>query len=154
MKTHKLIVKPTLNKSDIEKVLLHPDIYDTITDDHCPSASDFVLPLTNDYLYIGGYVKGDIIAVMVYHTYKDGDKLHIQVLPEYRKRYAQQFAEQALTFKRTLHLYAEIPSLYKNVLDFAKSFGFEVSEIKVCDYVKNNHKYDTYIMRFKDGICS
>lgn len=143
-----MIVIATECRDDIESILKHPQIYGTITDDNSPATDDCEIPINDDYQYIGGYVNGEIIAIMVYHKYKDGNKCHVQVLPEYRKEYALQFGEQSLLFRGTQPLYAEIPSLYKNVLDFAFRFGFEVIETKKQDYCKNGKFYDLKILRF------
>lgn len=80
-----MIVKETTNLDDIKAVLCNPAIYDTIIDDNCPLVEDFEPPIDDDHLYVGGYVKGEIIALMVYHKYLDGNECHVQVLPEYRK---------------------------------------------------------------------
>lgn len=89
---------------------------------------------------------------MVYHRYRDGNKCHVQVLPEHRNEHALKFGEQSLIFRGTQPLYAEIPALYKNVLDFAFRFGFEIIETKKQDYCKNGVNYDLQILRLKNGI--
>ena len=114
-----MIIKETFNTEDIKDVLCHPAIYDSITDDNCKPVEEFEPPITDNYQYIVGYLKGAPFAVMVYHTYRDGNECHVQVLPEYRKEYAKQFGQQSLSFRGTVPLYAEIPDLYKNVLAFA-----------------------------------
>lgn len=134
--------------------MLHPDIFDTITDDDCPPPEEYDIPVNDNYLYIGGFVNGEIIAVMVYHNYKDGKKCHVQVLPEYRHEYAAIFGEQSLMFKGTQTLYAEIPECHPNVLDFAFRFGFRVIETKEQDYCKNGNKYNTKILRLQNGFFS
>lgn len=149
----KLILKKTTNIDDIKAVLCNPAIYDTITDDNSPLVEDFKPPVTDEYLYIGGYLDGQIIALMVYHKYLDGNKCHVQVLPGYRKEYAINFGEQSLLFKGTLPLYAEIPDLYKNVLDFALLNNFKVNGIKENDYVKNGKTYNVNVLEFQNGIC-
>ena len=146
-----MIVKEITNEVEIRTILCDPDIYDTIASDECPAIDDFEIPFDN-HRYIGGFVNGEIIALMVYHTYKDGNKCHVQVLPEHRKEYAQKFGEQSLIFRGTQPLYAEIASLYQNVLDFALIFRFEILDKKIDDYKKNGLLYDTYILRFNDGF--
>jgi len=143
-----MILKETTNIDDIKAVLCNPAIYDTISDDNSPLIDEFEPPLEN-YLYVGGYVNGEIIALMVYHKYLDGNKCHVQVLPEFRKEYALEFGEQSLLFRGTLPLYAVIPDLYKNVLEFAFNFGFKVIDTKVDSYVKNNKSYNDNILRFE-----
>ena len=149
----KLILKETTDLNEIKAVLCNPAIYDTITDDNSPLMQDFEPPLIDGYLYVGGYIKGEIIALMVYHKYLDGNKCHVQVLPEYRKEYAINFGEQSLLFKGTLPLYAEIPDLYKNVLAFALLNDFKVKSVKENDYIKNGKTYNVNVLEFQDGIC-
>jgi hypothetical protein len=143
-----LIVKKTTCINDIKAVLCNAVIYDTITGDDCPNAEDFEPPVNDEYLYVGGYVGGEIMALMVYHKYLDGNKCHVQVLPEYRKEHAKTFGEQVLLFKGTLPLYAEIPDLYKNVLNFALMNGFNVIDVKENDYIKNGEAYNVNVLEY------
>ena len=145
-----MILKETTNIDDIKAVLCNPAIYDTITGDNCPLIEDFEPPVTDAYLYVGGYVKGEIIAVMVYHKYLDGNECHVQVLPEYRKEHAIKFGEQSLLFRGTLPLYAEIPGLYKNVLAFALMNNFKVIEVRENDYIKNGKTYNVNVLRYTE----
>lgn len=147
-----MILKETTNLDDIKAVLCNPAIYDTITDDNCPLAEEFKPPINDEYLYIGGYVKGEIIALMVYHKYLNGNACHVQVLPEHRKEYAINFGEQSLLFKGNLPLYAEVPDLYKNVLAFALLNNFKVIDVKENDYIKNGKTYNVNVLEFQDGI--
>lgn len=144
-----MIVKETTNTEDIKTVLCDPAIYDTIASDNSPLIGDFEPPITDEYLYIGGYVEDKIAALMVYHEYLDGNECHVQVLPEYRKEHAIKFGEQSLLFKGTLPLYAEIPSLYQNVLSFALLNNFKVIDTKKDEYIKNGKKYNINVLRYK-----
>ena len=148
-----MIVKPTTNIKDIKKVLCNDVIYDCITDDKCCNSSEFEPPINDNFIYIGGYVDGEIIALMVYHQYRDGNTCHVQVLPDYRKKYAIEFGEQSLSFRGTRPLYARIPTLYQNVINFAELNGFEVIETLKDDHLKNGNLYDVKVMRLKDGVC-
>ncbi len=132
----------------LKSVLCHPEIYDTISSDECPSIEDFEPPITDDYSYIVGYVKGEAIGVMIYHSYRDGNECHVQVLPHHRKEHAIEFGEQALNFRGTLPLYAEIPDLYKNVLAFALLNDFKVIEVKENNYIKNGKTYNVNVLRY------
>lgn len=133
----------TKDLEDIKKVLCHPEIYRCISDDYCPESSEFEPPLSARY--IAGYVDGDIIGLMIYHNMKEGLKCHIQVLPEYRKEYAREFAEMVLV--KDVDVYSEIPACYPNVIRFAKSFGFkEIGTIKD-SHLKNGVNYD--VIKFR-----
>jgi len=149
-----VIVKETTDLDDIKAVLCNPAIYDTITGDECPLIEDFEPPVNDDYLYVGGYVNGDIAALMVYHKYLDGNECHVQVLPRFRKEYAIKFGQQSLLFRGTVPLYAEIPDLYKNVLAFALLNDFEVIDIKKNDYIKNGKTYNVNVLRYKQWASS
>jgi len=149
-----MIVKKTTNRKDIKAVLCNAAIYDTITDDNSPLVEDFEPPITDDYLYIGGYVNDNIIGLLIYHKYLDGQSCHVQVLPEYRKEHAKKFGEQSLEFRGTLPLYAEIPDLYKNVLNYALSNDFKVIAVKENDFVKNGKTYNVNVLEFQNGIRS
>lgn len=142
-----MIVKKTTDIDEIKRILCNIVIYDTISADDDPLASDFEPPVNDDYLYVGGYVKDKIIALMIYHKYLDGNECHVQVLPEFRKEYTKKFGEQSLVFKGTLPLYAEIPDLYKNVLDFALMNNFKVIDIKEADYIKNCKTYNVNVLK-------
>tara|TARA_R110000772_G_scaffold64173_4_gene143483 strand:+ start:213 stop:659 length:447 start_codon:yes stop_codon:yes gene_type:complete len=143
-----VILKETTNADDIKAILCNPAIYDTITDDNSPELSEFEPPLTNEYLYVGGYINNKIIGLMVYHKYLDGNACHVQVLPKHRKEHAIKFGEQVLKFKGTLPLYAEIPDLYKNVLSFALLNKFKVINIKKNDYIKNGKTYNVNVLEY------
>lgn len=149
-----MIIKETADLDDVKAILCNPAIYDTISDDNDPAIESFEPPITDEYLYVGGYVKGEIVALMVYHKYLDGNKCHVQVLPEFRKSHAKEFGEQSLLFRGTRPLYAEIPDLYQNVLAFAKLNGFNVIDNKDDGYIKNGVKYPINILRYYDGIHS
>ena len=144
-----MIVTATTNSTDIKAVLCNPAIYDTITDDNCPNIEDFEPPINNKYLYVGGYVDNEIIGLMVYHEYLDGNKCHVQVLPEHRKEHAKQFGEQSLQYRGTRPLYAEIPDLYKNVLDFAILNDFKVIKRIDNGFIKNGVNYTVNVLRYK-----
>ena len=146
-----MILKECFNIEDIKEVLCHPEIYDTISSDECPKLKDFEPPMTDEYSYVVGYVKGVPIGVMIYHKYRDGNECHVQVLPQYRKEYAIKFGQQSLNFRGAAPLYAQIPDLYKNVLDFAKSNGFRVINEKKDDYIKRGKTYNTKVLLLSGG---
>ncbi len=144
-----MIVRPTADIDDIKAILCNPAIYDTIADDNCPNIEGFEPPINNKYLYVGGYVDNEIIGLMVYHEYLDGNKCHVQVLPEHRKEHAKQFGEQSLKHRGTRPLYAEIPDLYKNVLDFAILNDFKVIKRIDNGFIKDGVNYTVNVLRYK-----
>lgn len=140
-------VEETKDISEIKKILCYPEIYACISDDNSPPFDEYEPSLTATY--VAGYVDSDIIGLMIYHTTEKGLKCHIQVLPEFRKEYAREFARMALEFgeAKNSSIYSEIPLCYPNVIRFAKSFGF--TEIGI---IKDNHlldgvSFDVMVMR-------
>lgn len=148
-----LVVKETRNINEIHAILKRPDIYENISCDDSPCSEHFTAPVSERYRYIAAFVDGEIIGLMVYHSFMDGEVCHIQVLPEFRKCYAKEFGEKALKFKGDCPLYSEIPDNYQNVLNFAKSFGFEVIEKLNKGYCKNGIEYQINLLRFNYGVC-
>ncbi len=149
-----MIIAETKNIEEIKSILCHPEIYKVIGDDNSMSSDQFEPPLTQ--AYVAGYVEGDIIGIMIYHRFQGKLKCHIQVLPEYRKQYAQEFARMVLSFGEAKNaiIYAEIPECYQNVLKFAKSFGFlETGNVIEKDCLKDGVYYDVIELRLKNGNC-
>ena len=143
-------VSKTTDIEKIKAILCNKAIYATIGSDDAPPLNEFEPPVNDEYIYIGGYVDGVIMALMVYHKYLNGNECHVQVLPEFRKEYALKFGEQALNFRGTRPLYAEIPFLYQNVLSFALINGFEIVGEKENAYTKNGIKYNVNILEYKE----
>ncbi len=146
-----MILKVTTDIEEIRSILCHPEIYDVISEDGSETAEEYIPPFDDGNYYIGGYVDNKIMAVMNYHNYLDGNECHVQVLPEFRKEYAKKFGEQSLEFRGTRPLYAEIPTLYKNVLDFALINNFKIIGTIENDYTKNGKTYDIKVLRFENG---
>lgn len=131
---------------EIKSVLCHPEIYPCISEDDNP-IEEFEPPMTARY--IGGYVDGTLIGIMVYHHYKDGLKCHIQVLPEFRKKYAKEFGRIALNFGEAKNaiIYAEIATCFENVIAFAEGFGFEKTGRIKNDHIIDGVSFDVITMR-------
>ena len=144
-----MIIKESFNAEDIKDVLCHPAIYDTISSDNSGPSSEFEPPVGGDDSFIVGYVEGVPMAVMVYHKYKGGKACHVQVLPEYRKEYAKEFTQESLGFRGKETLYARIPDLYKNVINFALLNDFEIIGKEDANYIKNGVKYLTSILKYR-----
>ena len=149
-----MIVRETRDLTEIKRILCHPEIYDCISDDYSPNAEEFEPPLFN-VKYIGGYVENEIIGVMIYHNKKGQMFCHIQVLPEFRKEYAEEFAGKALNeqLKDNDVVWAEVPDCYQNVLRFAKSFGFQIVDVYDDGYLKNGELSYMNVLRYTHGIC-
>jgi len=134
-----------ISNEQAKAVLCHPEIYEVISDDSSPPLEEFDPP--SDCEYIGGFVKDDLIAVMVYHKFRESIKCHVQVLPTHRTDHAMKFGELALSLKNGLTVYADIPEIYPNVLKFAELFGFEIIDNIANVGVKNGKSFNSYLLR-------
>jgi hypothetical protein len=128
------------DKEQIKKILCHPEIFKTISGKNCPiEAEDFDPPLQGSE-YFAGFLDGEIFAIMIYDEQDGRLKLHIQVLPEYRKEHAKEFARIALDYglAKNVPLYADISDTYPNVIKFTESFGFKkvgkVGDVNILRY--------------------
>jgi hypothetical protein len=133
-------VRPTANIDDIKVVLSHPVIWESITYDGDPSPEDFDWSLYDNWLSIGGYVDGKPVAIMMLHNFNDGDKVHIHVLPEYRKEYAREFGAAGIKYAQ-YPVYADIPDIYQNVQAYTESFGFRHIGVFDSPRTKNGSGY-------------
>jgi hypothetical protein len=130
-----LIEAHEASKSDIQAVILNDEIYDRITDDNCPPASEFDIPY-EEAEYIGCYLCGRIAGLFVVHD----DKMHFMVLKQYRP-WASDLLKACFEY-RPQSVYVEIPLLYKSVINFAKRNGF-VEIYSSGKHLKNGVEYDT-----------
>jgi len=60
-----VIARETKDRTEIESVLKHPEIYETITDDDCPPAHECVTTINENYKDIGSHVNSKIIDINV-----------------------------------------------------------------------------------------
>lgn len=145
-------VYETRDVREIKAVLCHRDIYPCISQDGNPTATEFEPPM--NVRYVGGYVDGEIMGIMIYHPYKDGLKCHIQVLPEFREKYAKEFGRIALNFGEAKNaiIYADIATCFENVITFAEGLGFEKTGRIRDNYVRGGQSFDAITMRLNNGI--
>lgn len=145
-------VRETTDVKEIKAVLCHPQIYPCISQDGNP-IEEFEPPMTARY--VGGYVDGEIMGIMIYHPYKDGLKCHIQVLPEFREKYAKAFGRIALNFGEAKNaiIYADIATCFSNVIAFAQWLGFEKTGSIKNDYTRDGQCFDVITMRLNNEFC-
>jgi hypothetical protein len=135
-----LIEVKQVDKIEAARVILDPEIYDRISSDHSPPREDFDLP---DIDYLAGYVDGQLASIYVDEPFRDGEKIHFQVLKPYR------WAARVL-FNMSLpegNLYCLIPECFMTTINFVKNMGFELIEIKPKVYLKYGKLQDRYLLR-------
>lgn len=136
------------SKLDIETVIFDAEIYERISDDNCPPKEKFKVPF-NDAEYIGGYVEGEIASLFVVHD----KKMHFMVLKKFRK-YARELLNASFCM-RPKDVYCVIPSLYPEVINFAKNYGFKQTAVHKNAHLKNGILYDNHILVYEveNGLC-
>ena len=145
-----MILKETTDLNEIKAVLCDPEIYDRIASDNGDKLTVDTLPFNDDYKYIAGYVEDVIFGLCIYCKKKDITIVHFQVLPNYRREYAEKFALKSLDYKGTSPLYAVTPNCYKPVINFALKIGFEIYGVHDELFTKNGKSYQQTITRFKE----
>ena len=125
-----------LSPDDAKKVLETPEIFATIAEDGMVD-----VPQPENVLYLCGYVPDLIGCFILEKKSAITVDCHVQVLPEYRKDYADEFGHKVIewTWKNTdaRKITAQIPFLYPNVKDFALKMGFEIEGINKQSYLKD-----------------
>lgn len=129
--------------------MFHPDIYPLISGYFLFDEESFNPPMGQGFKYVGGYVDGCIIALMVYHPFRDGSKCHVQVIPTYRAQYAIDFARRALKLRLPGRLYATIPHCFMSVLNFSKRFGFVVIDTLKHQHYRDGVLYDISLLEYR-----
>jgi len=129
-------VELKLQPRDAHLVLSHPDIFETVAEDNMD-----VINMPDEHLYLCGYVP-DLIGCFILHKLNGiCADCHVQVLPEYRKQYAEEFGQKVIewTWDNTQlqKLVAQIPFLYPNVRDFAVKMGFKVEGTNKASFMKD-----------------
>lgn len=133
----------------VRAILTHPDIYDRIAEDGTPPREDYI-PSMIGMAYVVGIVGAEPMGIMVYHPINGVTwECHVQVLPDYRKEFADEFSKKALGWAWDMgvqKIVAQIPFLYPNVRDFGLRHGFEVEGINRKSYMKNGQLHDQWYM--------
>ena len=126
------------------EVLKHPEIFDSITSDSCPSIVEWDFEIDKQEFLLGE-VEDQAAALMIFYPDSPGWYCHVQVIPEYRK-YAAEFGHKSLDWFWKNHevndLYAEIPSKYPKVVRFAEKNGFKPDITLEDIYIKNGLTYN------------
>lgn len=139
------IRKPS--KEDINLVSFDDEIWQRTSYDNCPTRGELK---ANDYFYnyfefLGCYLNNKIIALAIV---SNQGNFHFEVLKPYRK-YARIALNGFLTVLNR-DLFCEIPTLYREVINFAKNNGFkEEGEILGREFTKNGINYKLIKLSFK-----
>lgn len=126
-------------------MLIHPKVFDTISEDGVRD-----LPENVGAGYLCGYVPELIGCFIIHPQNRICMDVHVQVLPEHRKRWAREFGKAVIewTWENTSaqKLVAQIPFLYPNVMEFAREMGFEVEGVNTQSFRKKGKIWDQWYM--------
>lgn len=133
------------NLAEVKAILTDEEIYDRIADDDCPSREEyeFVDPFHAEY--IGGYLDGKLIGLVIHH---DGE-IHVNILKDYRKQFKSELLRGALQRINRAKVWAEIPSLFPSIIQFAKDEGFREDRVIKGGFQKHGKTYDTHILVYE-----
>jgi hypothetical protein len=123
-----VIIERSYDYRLIKQIMTEPQIWQEICGIYGDKIEEFE-PVAENYIYLIGYDKINIIGLFIIHDTKACYKCHVQVIPERRKEYAEEFGKKVIewTWDNTdiNKLMAFIPSKFKNVKSFAEMQGFK-----------------------------
>jgi len=139
-------VQLSRNAPLIKEILTSPEIYAVISDDAAPDPKKFK-PDVHKSIHIIVYDDKTPIGLVIYTKKTSIEYLcHYQILPGHRGEDAFIGAQKCIEWlwKNTpaLKLTAEVPTKYKNVLDFGFKLGFVKEGINKFSYRSDNKIYD------------
>ena len=119
------MIRQTFDMDQVNMILTHPDIWKDIAPD---SMAPFNVPYVSDVVY---FIVNDGDGVIVFHGFRDGLKIHPNILPSKRGRLAYIAVEESIQCmfdKGCACIYAEIDPQLRHVTLFARQLGFRLLE--------------------------
>ena len=120
------MIRQTYDMEQVNMVLAHPDIWKDIAPDN---AAPFDAPYLPHVTY---FMVNDSDGVIMFHPFRDGVKIHPNILPSKRGRIAYIAVEEACQSMFNaghLSIYAEIDPKLRHVTLFARRLGFRLLEL-------------------------
>ena len=125
-----MIIERSYDYPLIRMIMTEPQIWFEISQNYTGDIEDFK-PEVDNYVYLIGYDKMNVIGLFIIHKSEHGYQCHVQVIPERRKKHAAEFGQKVIqwTWDNTdiNKLTALIPFKFKNVISFAESQGFKIA---------------------------
>ena len=121
-------IERTFDSKLIKSILSVPEIWETISE-----AGDTVPDEYNvdeSYYLIGVSGSGEAVGLVIVHNTSIGvPQIHVQVLPQHRKKHADEFGGKSLEWvwmnTDISKLMAFIPEIYLNVKAYSERMGFK-----------------------------
>lgn len=133
-------------------VINEPSIWEVISEDTATLENN--IPDVVNEFWLAIYSDDNLIGVCRYHQkWKNTIQGHIQILPKYRKDHSVETGHALIDWVKNNTdysiIYTEVPSIYSNVIEFLKGFGYTKNGlIKDC-YTKDQKTTDIIILTKK-----
>ena len=114
------MITETQDMVAVNEILKHPDIWKNIAPE---GVEPFDTPYVPELIY---HLVNDGDGVIVYHEFRDGLKIHPNMLR--RGKMAYQAVEDSIQMTGVNHIYAEIDPKLRHVVMFARRWGFTLLE--------------------------
>lgn len=113
------VITATRNMDVVNEILSVPEIWEAISD----GIPLFEMPYMPDVTY---FLVNERDGVIIFHPFRDGVKIHPNIVPEKRGRLAYQAVEAACQEMHKIYrnIYAEIAPELVHIIRFAKHLGF------------------------------
>ncbi len=119
------MIRQTYDMEAVNLVLTHPDIWKDIAPEH-------IKPFDTRYLpYVTYFMVNDDAGVIMFHPFREGVKIHPNILPSKRGRIAYIAVEESIQNMFDagyMSIYAEIDRKLRHVTLFARRLGFRLLE--------------------------
>jgi hypothetical protein len=140
----------TTNLKEINKILYNDEIWDKSSNDNSLNKEEYNLIDLCSEIYAAYNDKNDIFGIIYFNYNEDNEKIaHIALLKKYRNnKTSYEFAKEVLKTQNE-DLYIVLAENQKNVIRFAKNFGFKILYSFDDNYIKNNIKYKSYKLKLK-----
>jgi len=119
------MIRQTFDMDAVNLVLTHPDIWKDIAPQHMAPFDTMYLPQVMYFLVNDGD------GVIMFHCFRDGVKIHPNILPSKRGRLAYIAIEESIQCMfddGCACIYAEIDPKLRHVTLFARQLGFRLLE--------------------------
>jgi len=124
------VIRQTFDMVAVNMVLTHPDIWKDIAPEHpAPFDTPYLLGVTY-------FLVNDGDGVIMFHEFRDGLKIHPNILPSKRGRLAYIAVEDAIQCmfdEGCPCIYAEIDQQLRHVVMFARQLGYRLLDSGIKD---------------------
>jgi len=132
-----------LTSEQTTNFLLIPEVWERAADDN--SRREFDIPSST--MKLGAFVDGTLASVALFSPFRDGWKLHFYVLRRFRLKHAREAIKSIMSAMHAEFIvYVAIPTLYREVINFAKRSGFRELEIEPATATIGGKTYDRVIL--------